>query len=114
MILPVHFSLVSWLEGLPRESSIFQSQLFRFLQIIYHFASLHRTKDPLKMATAMQPDVNIGPSAVIAGWVEAGIAVIVVTARTYTQAKVVGRMNVEDYLMILALVRSPLELDEFV
>jgi hypothetical protein len=63
----------------------------------------------------MQPDINIGPSAVIAGWIEAGIAVIVVTARTYTQAKVVGRMGVEDYLMILALVRrAPLELDDLV
>ncbi|PMD47082.1 hypothetical protein L207DRAFT_606140 [Hyaloscypha variabilis F] len=56
------------------------------------------------MATNMQPDVNIGPSAVIAGWTEASIAVIVVTARTYAQAKVVGRMGVEDYLMIAALI----------
>jgi hypothetical protein len=61
------------------------------------------------MATNMQPDVNIGPSAVIAGWTEASIAVIVVTARTYAQAKVVGRMGVEDYLMIAALVRAPRE-----
>ncbi|PMD64179.1 uncharacterized protein K444DRAFT_482016, partial [Hyaloscypha bicolor E] len=50
------------------------------------------------------PDINIGPSAVIAGWVEASIAVIVVIARTYTQAKVVGRMGAEDYLMILSLI----------
>ena len=57
------------------------------------------------MSTDMLPDINIGPSAVIAGWIEAGIAVIVVAARTYTQAKVVGRMGVEDYLMISALVR---------
>jgi hypothetical protein len=61
------------------------------------------------MSTDMQPDINIGPSAVIAGWVEASIeasiAVIIVTARTYTQAKVVGRMGAEDYLMILSLVR---------
>jgi hypothetical protein len=57
------------------------------------------------MSTDMQPDINIGPSAVIAGWVEASIAVIVVIARTYTQAKVVGRMGAEDYLMILSLVR---------
>lgn len=56
------------------------------------------------MSTDLLPDINIGPSAVIAGWIEAGIAVIVVTARTYTQAKVVGRMNIEDYIMILALV----------
>jgi hypothetical protein len=65
------------------------------------------------MSTAMQPDINIGPSAVIAGWIEAGLAVIVVTARTYTQAKVVGRMGVEDYMMILALVHAP-ELYEIV
>jgi len=56
------------------------------------------------MSTALQPDINIGPSAVIAGWVEASIAIIVVGARTYTQARVVGRMGIDDYLMILALV----------
>ena len=63
-------------------------------------------RDQLNMATQMQPDINIGPSAVIAGWIEAGIAIIVVTARTYTQAKVVGRMGIEDYIMIAALVGS--------
>jgi hypothetical protein len=56
------------------------------------------------MATDMQPDINIGPSAVIAGWVEASIAIIIVAARTYTQARVVGRIGVDDYLMILSLV----------
>jgi hypothetical protein len=56
------------------------------------------------MATDMQPDINIGPSAVIAGWVEASIVIIIVAARTYTQARVVGRIGVDDYLMILSLV----------
>jgi hypothetical protein len=56
------------------------------------------------MATDMQPDINIGTSAVIAGWVEASIAIIIVAARTYTQARVVGRIGVDDYLMILSLV----------
>ena len=56
------------------------------------------------MATDIQPDINIGPSAVIAGWVEASIAIIIVAARTYTQARVVGRIGVDDYLMILSLV----------
>jgi hypothetical protein len=65
------------------------------------------------MSTPLLPDINIGPSAVIAGWVEASIAIIVVSARTYTQAKVVGRMGVEDYLMILALVRILLSLTSY-
>jgi hypothetical protein len=56
------------------------------------------------MSTTLQPDVNIGPSAVIAGWVEASIAIIIVAARIYTQVKVVGRVGVDDYLMVLALV----------
>jgi hypothetical protein len=59
------------------------------------------------MSTDLEPDVNIGSSAVIAGWVEASIAIVIVIARIYTQAGVVGRMGVDDYLMILALVRIP-------
>jgi hypothetical protein len=107
------FFSCTFVERLTQEFLFFFSHNCSTLfQIIHIFASLHRTKNPLKMATAMLPDINIGPSAVIAGWIEAGIAVIVVTARTYTQVKVVGRMGVEDYLMILALVRAPLELDD--
>jgi uncharacterized membrane protein len=56
------------------------------------------------MATVMQPDINIGPSAVIAGWVEASVAVVIVALRTYTQARVVGRIGLDDYIMIAALV----------
>jgi hypothetical protein len=59
------------------------------------------------MSTPLQPDVNIGPSAVIAGWVEASIAIIIVSARIYTQTRVVGRVGLDDYLMVLALVSGP-------
>lgn len=54
--------------------------------------------------TTLSPDVNIGPSAIIAGWTEASIALIIVSMRIYTQAKVVGQFGIDDYLMILALV----------
>ena len=54
------------------------------------------------MAEVQAPDVNIGPSAAIVGWCEAGVAMLVVGLRAYTQAKIVGRVGLDDYLMILS------------
>jgi len=66
-------------------------------------------KDQHKMSTAnLGPDVNIGPSANIAGWCEATVAFVVVVLRLYTQIKIVGRVGLDDYLMIAALVSYPI------
>jgi hypothetical protein len=51
------------------------------------------------MADVQGPDVNIGPSAAIAGWCEAGVAIIVVGLRTFTQAKIVGRVSLTGMLL---------------
>jgi hypothetical protein len=57
------------------------------------------------MSTAnLGPHDNIGPSAVIAGWCEASVALIIVGLRIWTQAVVVGRLGIDDYLMVAALV----------
>lgn len=50
------------------------------------------------------PDVNIGPLALGLNWTEASLAMIVVGLRFYTQAKVVGKVHFDDWLMLFALV----------
>jgi hypothetical protein len=52
-------------------------------------------------------DVNNGPPVVVANWTEAAIAIIVVALRLYTQARVVRKVHVEDYLIVAALVQTP-------
>lgn len=51
-------------------------------------------------------NVNIGPKVLIANWTEAGIATVVVCIRMFTQIKVVGRVGIDDYLILLALVSN--------
>lgn len=48
-------------------------------------------------------NVNIGPKVLVANWTEAGIATVVVCIRMFTQIKVVGRVGIDDYLILLAL-----------
>jgi hypothetical protein len=52
------------------------------------------------------PDINIGPRCLVAIWVEAAIAIVFVAIRMYTQVKIVGRVNADDYLIIGALVSN--------
>ena len=51
-------------------------------------------------------NVNIGPKILAANWTEAGIATVVVCIRMFTQIKVVGRVGIDDYLILLALVSN--------
>ncbi|KAL5326353.1 hypothetical protein ACEPPN_004037 [Leptodophora sp. 'Broadleaf-Isolate-01'] len=51
-------------------------------------------------------DNDISPSALTAIWTGASIAIIVVVVRTFTQAKIVGRVGIDDYLMILSLASA--------
>lgn len=51
-------------------------------------------------------NVNIGPKVLVANWTEAGIATVVVCIRMFTQIKVVGRVGIDDYLILLALVSN--------
>lgn len=52
------------------------------------------------------PDVNIGPSVLIANWIEASIAIIFVILRIHTQINVLRRVHPEDYIIVAALVRQ--------
>ena len=52
------------------------------------------------------PDHDAGVNALIAGWVQAGVAIIIVALRTYTGMKVLRKLDIGDYLMIFSLVRS--------
>ena len=50
------------------------------------------------------PDVNIGGLALGLNWTEASLAIIVVALRFYTQARIVGRIHFDDWVMLFALV----------
>ena len=51
-------------------------------------------------------NVNIGPKILAANWTEASIATVIVCIRIFTQIKVVGRVGIDDYLILLALVSN--------
>jgi hypothetical protein len=54
----------------------------------------------------LPPDNNIGPTALAANWTEAGVALILVVLRMFTQIFIVGRIGIDDYLIVLAQVST--------
>lgn len=84
-------------------------------ELMLLFGTAFTIDDPAFEMTAIEypgVDNDISPSALTAIWTGASIAIIVVVVRTFTQAKIVGRVGIDDYLMILSLVRSLIEWDQ--
>ncbi|KAL9108716.1 MAG: hypothetical protein Q9227_006512 [Pyrenula ochraceoflavens] len=50
------------------------------------------------------PDESIGPNVLIAGWVQAGVATIIVALRVFAGIKVIRKLDWSDYLMVVALI----------
>lgn len=53
------------------------------------------------------PDVDQGPRVLVAGWIQAGVSIIIVGLRMYTGIKVLRKLDLGDWLMLFALVSSP-------
>ncbi|KAL9616837.1 MAG: hypothetical protein Q9160_008327 [Pyrenula sp. 1 TL-2023] len=50
------------------------------------------------------PDVNQGPRVLVAGWIQAGVSIIIVGLRFYTGIRVIRRLDLGDWLMLFALI----------
>lgn len=60
-----------------------------------------RMSDP---GAPLPPDVNHGTGLVAVAWVEASLGLVVLLARMYTRVKIVKKMGLDDWTMILATV----------
>lgn len=52
----------------------------------------------------LPPDINQGPMMLRAVWIMTGIAAVIVILRLYVQLRIIRKVGLSDYLMILALV----------
>lgn len=52
------------------------------------------------------PTEDRGPMFLEANWIGVSFATLVIVARIFTRVKVVGRLSLDDYLMVVALVRG--------
>ena len=52
----------------------------------------------------LPPDVNRGPGILIASWIEAGVALFVLSLRLYTRSNIVRSVGWDDWTMVFATV----------
>ena len=57
-----------------------------------------------EMENPYAPDINIGLSLVILEWTLAGVAAVIVGARWYTVTAIQRRVQLADYVMLVAFV----------
>lgn len=50
---------------------------------------------------------NLGLSVLVVAWVFAAIAIVVVAGRLYVCLRIMHKVSIDDYIIILTLVRSP-------
>lgn len=60
------------------------------------------------MVTSMGPQTpssaNKGPMINAVVWIGAGVALLLVLLRLFTRAKIVGKVGLDDYVMVFAMV----------
>lgn len=67
---------------------------------------------PTTAVDAVLSKENLGPTVLIIAWVFAALACLVVGTRFYTRTKIVKYLTIDDWIILLTLVRIPKKADK--